>query len=268
MRKSLSFLQKNVAAGEKLACLTSYDASQAYWAAQAGVDVLLVGDSLGMVVQGHSTTLPVSLDEMVYHTQMVQRGNMQSDTPAYCIADLPFMSDTSVEQALASAARLMKEGGANMVKLEGGKRAILIVDALSQMGVPVCSHLGLLPQSVEKHGYKVQGKDSHSAEQLLRDALALQKAGADMLVLECVPATLAQEITMQLSIPVIGIGSGVNTSGQVLVLHDILGTTIGKTPKFSKNFLHGQTSIQGAMRSYVDEVKQQSFPNKSHQVAD
>jgi 3-methyl-2-oxobutanoate hydroxymethyltransferase len=155
-----------------------------------------------------------------------------------------------------------------MVKLEGGKRAILIVDALSQMGVRVCSHLGLLPQSVEKHGYKVQGKDSHSAEQLLRDALALQKAGADMLVLECVPATLAQEITMQLSIPVIGIGSGVNTSGQVLVLHDILGTTIGKTPKFSKNFLHGQTSIQGAMRSYVDEVKQQSFPNKSHQVAD
>lgn len=268
MRKSLSFLQKHAATGEKLVCLTAYDASQAYWAAQSGVDVLLVGDSLGMVVQGHSTTLPVTLDEMVYHTKLVQRGNQQSDTPAYCIADLPFMSDFSVEHAMASAARLMKEAGANMIKLEGGKRAILIVDALTQMGVPVCGHLGLLPQSVEKHGYKVQGKDSHSAEQLLRDALALQKAGADMLVLECVPATLAQEITMQLDIPVIGIGSGVHTSGQVLVLHDILGTTLGKAPKFSKNFLQGQSSIQSAIRAYVSEVKQQTFPSKSHQVAD
>lgn len=268
MRKSLSFLQKSVAAAEKLACLTAYDASQAYWAAQSGVDVLLVGDSLGMVVQGHSTTLPVSLDEMVYHTQMVQRGNLQAVNSAYCIADMPFMADATLNQALESASRLMKEGGANMVKLEGGQRAVPIVEALAQIGVPVCGHLGLLPQSVEKHGYKVQGKDSHSAERLINEACALQKAGVDMLVLECVPATLAQEITLQLDIPVIGIGSGVNTSGQVLVMHDILGTTLGKAPKFSKNFLQEAVSIQTAIQSYITEVKQQTFPDKSHQVAD
>ncbi|MDX1351519.1 MAG: 3-methyl-2-oxobutanoate hydroxymethyltransferase, partial [Thiomicrorhabdus sp.] len=176
---TLAKLKKMHQQGSKIACLTAYDACFAHWVAQAGVEVILVGDSLGMVVQGHATTLPVALDEMVYHTQMVQRGNDQ----AWCIADLPFMSDTSVDKTLQSAARLMKEGGANMVKLEGGARVIESVKALSALGVPVCGHLGLLPQSVEKHGYKVQGKDNDSAQQLKSDAQALQDAGADMLVL-------------------------------------------------------------------------------------
>ncbi|BBP45477.1 3-methyl-2-oxobutanoate hydroxymethyltransferase 2 [Thiosulfatimonas sediminis] len=268
MRKRLSNLQKTLADGEALACLTAYDASQAYWAAQSGVDVLLVGDSLGMVVQGHSTTLPVSLDNMVYHTQLVQRGNAQAQHPAYCIADLPFMSDATIESALQAAGRLMKEGGANMVKLEGAQRVVPIIRALAQLGVPVCGHLGLLPQSVEKHGYKVQGKDAVSAQALFDAALALQEAGADMLVLECVPAGLAQKITAALSIPVIGIGSGVHTSGQVLVLHDILGVTLGKAPKFSKNFMFGQGSIQAAIGAYVAQVKARTFPDSSHLVAE
>ncbi|MBO1924466.1 3-methyl-2-oxobutanoate hydroxymethyltransferase [Thiomicrorhabdus sp. 6S3-12] len=263
MCKSLSDLQKMYSQGEKIACLTAYDASQAHWAAQSGVDVILVGDSLGMVVQGHKTTLPVTIEQMVYHTQMVQRANHS----AYCIADLPFMSDATVESALSSAAQLMKEGGANMVKLEGGARALPAVRALSDIGVPVCGHLGLLPQSVEKYGYKVSGKDAKSAQKLMQDAADLQNAGADLLVLECVPATLAQEITLQLKIPVIGIGSGVHTSGQVLVWHDILGVTLGKAPKFSKNYLQQNASIQEAIESYVSEVKSQTFPAQEHLIA-
>lgn len=263
MRKTLSQLHKMHLSGEKIACLTAYDASNAYWAAQAGVDVLLVGDSLGMVVQGHATTLPVSLDEMVYHTQMVQRGNDQ----AWCVADMPFMADATMESTLHAAARLMKEGGANMVKLEGGTRVLAQVAQLAQLGVPVCGHLGLLPQSVEKHGYKVRGRDADSAQKLLSEAHALQDAGTDMLVLECVPSALAAEITQQLSIPVIGIGSGSATSGQVLVLHDILGITLGKSPKFSKNFLSGQNSIQAALSDYVAAVKALSFPEPCHEMA-
>ncbi len=262
MRKTLSQLKKQYSNGEKIACLTAYDASSAYWVSQAGVDVILVGDSLGMVVQGHATTLPVTVDEMVYHTQMVQRGNQQ----AWCIADLPFMSDASLEQALQASARLMKEGGANMVKLEGGERIVPIVEALSALGVPVCGHLGLLPQSVEKYGYQVKGRDESSAENLLKEAVALQKAGADMLVLECVPSALAQEITMQLEIPVIGIGSGVATSGQVLVYHDLLGLTVGKAPKFSKNFLAEADSVQAAIEAYVQAVNSQAFPQACHEV--
>ncbi|WP_232023496.1 3-methyl-2-oxobutanoate hydroxymethyltransferase [Thiomicrorhabdus aquaedulcis] len=248
--------------GEKIACLTAYDAPTAFWAAHAGVDVLLVGDSLGMVVQGHATTLPVSLDEMVYHTQMVQRGNDQ----AWCIADMPFMSDASLESALQCAARLMKEGGANMVKLEGGDRVLGIVQRLAELGVPVCGHLGLLPQSVEKHGYKVLGKDDDSANKLLKSAQALQDAGADMLVLECVPSALAQQITNALVIPVIGIGSGAATSGQVLVLHDVLGITLGKSPKFAHNFLQEHNSIQAALAGYVTAVKTHAFPQACHAV--
>ena len=260
---TLSKLKKAMHNGEKIAVLTAYDASQAHWVSQAGVDVILVGDSLGMVVQGHQTTLPVSLDEMVYHTQMVQRGN----TGAWCIADLPFMTDATLEQCLSSAMRLLKEGGANMVKLEGGKRVRSMVSALSELGVPVCCHLGLLPQSVNKNGYQVVGRDAHSATTLIEEAVMLEQCGAEMLVLECVPAQLAAEITQQLRIPVIGIGAGAQTSGQVLVYHDVLGLTLGKAPKFSHNFMLGAESIQQALASYVDAVKQGHFPSTEHEVS-
>ena len=262
MRKTLSQLKKQYQNNDKIVCLTAYDASSAHWVAEAGVEVILVGDSLGMVVQGHTTTLPVSLDDMVYHTQMVQRGNQQ----AWCIADLPFMADATLESALNASARLMKEGGANMVKLEGGERVVPIVNALSALGVPVCGHLGLLPQSVQKQGYKVKGRDASSAEHLLNEAIALQAAGVDMLVLECVPSKLAKQITGQLSIPVIGIGSGKDTSGQVLVYHDLLGLTVGKAPAFSKNFLVENASIQTAIQAYVKAVKAQTFPEACHEV--
>ncbi|BCN92934.1 3-methyl-2-oxobutanoate hydroxymethyltransferase [Thiomicrorhabdus immobilis] len=262
MAITLSKLKKMHQDNSKIVCLTAYDASFAHWVAEAGVEVILVGDSLGMVVQGHATTLPVTLDEMVYHTQMVQRGNQQ----AWCIADLPFMSDTTVEQTLQSAARLMKEGGANMVKLEGGERVLKAVAALSALGIPVCGHLGLLPQSVEKYGYKVQGRDDASAQRLISEAKSLESAGAEMLVLECVPASLAKSITEQLAIPVIGIGSGKDTSGQVLVLNDMLGITVGSSPKFSKNFMAQSDSIQQALANYVSEVKSEQFPAEMHLV--
>ncbi len=262
MKTTLSTLKKMYESGEKIACLTAYDASFAHWEDQSGVDVILVGDSLGMVVQGNATTLPVTLDEMIYHTKMVQRGNEN----AWCIADLPFMSDATLEKALEAAACLMKEGGANMVKLEGGERVLSTVAQLSSLGIPVCGHLGLLPQSVEKKGYKVVGRDRHSAEKLLKDAMALQAHGVDMLVLECVPLPLAQTVTEALSIPVIGIGAGAGTSGQVLVLHDILGLTVGKTPMFSKNFLEGADSIQKAITAYVHEVKAGYFPASKHEI--
>ncbi|MBN2647159.1 MAG: 3-methyl-2-oxobutanoate hydroxymethyltransferase [Thiotrichales bacterium] len=263
MRRRLSDLKSLYRKGEKLVCLTAYDAAQAHWASAAGVEIILVGDSLGMVVQGHHTTLPVTIEQMVYHTQMVQRGNQQ----AYCVVDFPFMSDARPEWALEAAAKLMKEGGANMLKLEGGQRVVPIVQQLSALGVPVCGHLGLLPQSVEKHGYALQGKEASSALRLLDDAVALQNAGAEMLVLECVPASLANEITMQLSIPVIGIGSGAQTSGQVLVWHDVLGITLGRAPKFVKNFLTEADSIQDALAQYVAAVKSQTFPTDQHILA-
>jgi len=263
IRRTLSTLKKMHQSDEKIACLTAYDASFAHWVDQAGVDVILVGDSLAMVVQGNATTLPVTLDEMIYHTKMVQRGNEN----AWCIADLPFMSDATLEKALDSAARLMKEGGANMVKLEGGERVLNTVAQLSSLGVPVCGHLGLLPQSVEKKGYKVVGRDRSSAEKLLKDALALQAHGVDMLVLECVPSALAQTVTEALAIPVIGIGAGAGTSGQVLVLHDMLGLTVGKSPMFSKNFLENTGSIQKAITAYVHEVKAGDFPASKHEIS-
>jgi 3-methyl-2-oxobutanoate hydroxymethyltransferase len=258
--KTLSKLRKMKVEGEKIACLTAYEASQAYWGVEAGVDVLLVGDSLGMVVQGHENTLPVSLDDMVYHTQMVQRKNHQ----AWCVADLPFMADADVSQGLAAASRLMKEGLANMVKVEGGKRVLSLVRALTDLGVPVCGHLGLLPQSVQLKGYQVAGREKQAAQKLLDDAIALQESGAEMLVLECVPASLAKAVTDRLSIPVIGIGAGVDTDGQVLVWHDVLGLTLGKAPKFAKNFLQEADSVQTALAQYVSDVKHQRFPGPEH----
>ena len=260
-RTTLTRLRRMKEQGERITVLTAYDASFATLCEQAGVDVLLVGDSLGMVVQGQPSTLPVRLEEMVYHTQAVCRGSHQ----VMVIADLPFMSYNTPEQALESAARLMKEGGAQMVKLEGGAEGTETVRRLATMGVPVCAHLGLLPQSVHKlGGYRIQGREQDEAARILADAQALQEAGADMLVLECVPRALAKAITQQLTIPVIGIGAGGDTDGQVLVLYDMLGLTPGKRPSFSHDFLAGRASVAEAIGAYVTEVRAGRFPTDAH----
>lgn len=255
---SLSTLKQQ---GEKIACLTCYDASFAQLLDEAGVEVLLVGDSLGMVVQGQATTLPVTLDQMVYHTACVTRRRQR----ALVLADLPFLSYATPEQAISSAARLMQEGGADMVKLEGGASVVESVRALTEFGVPVCGHLGLLPQSVLRlGGYRVQGRDHASAERIRHAALALQDAGAGLLVLECVPAHLAQEISHTLNIPVIGIGAGDACDGQVLVLYDVLGITPGRVPRFAKNFLPDHRTPSAAVAAYVAAVKNGSFPSAEH----
>ena len=254
-------LKQMKANGERFACLTAYDASFSQMSAEAGVEVLLVGDSLGMVVQGQESTLPVTMDEMIYHSRAVRRGSANS----LVMVDLPFLSCNAPQEALMNAGRLMKEGGAHMVKLEGGAAMVEAVALLSQHGIPVCSHLGLLPQSVYKvGGYKVQGRDAESAEVMLADALALQAAGADMLVLECVPAVLGKRISEALEIPVIGIGAGAGCDSQVLVVYDMLGITPGKRPKFSKDFLLDAADIPSALRNYVEAVKSGAFPAEQH----
>lgn len=244
-----------VSKGEKLAVLTCYDASFARLLARAGVDILLIGDSLGMTVQGRSTTLAVTLDDMAYHTEAVARGA----DGAFLMADLPFGSyQESPQQAFASAARLLA-AGANMVKLEGGAAMRDTVAFLVARGVPVCGHLGLMPQSVNASGYRVQAKDGAAARQLQDDALALQAAGAQMLLLEAIPAALAREVGEQLRIPTIGIGAGPDCAAQVLVLHDILGLT-EQAPSFAKNFMLGAAGIEAAVRAYVEAVKSGRFP--------
>ncbi|WP_428609032.1 3-methyl-2-oxobutanoate hydroxymethyltransferase [Sedimenticola sp.] len=246
---------------EKIAVLTSYDASFTSLIEEAGVEVILVGDSLGMVIQGQESTLPVDVEEMVYHTQCVARGRRQ----ALLIADMPFMSYSSAEQALNTAGRLMKDGGAHMVKLEGGATQLEAVRQLTANGIPVCAHLGLLPQSVHKlGGYRVQGRDDESARIMKEDALALEAAGAQMLVLECVPTGLARKISEALVIPVIGIGAGPDCDGQVLVVYDMLGITPRQPPRFVKNFLEGAGSIPEALSNYVKAVKDGSFPSAEH----
>jgi len=246
---------------EKIVVLTAYDASFAALCDGAGVDVVLVGDSLGMVVQGHSSTLPVTLDHMVYHCAAVARGVGH----ALLVADLPFMSFSTIDAALHASARLMAEGGAAMVKLEGADYSLEVIDALARRFVPVCAHLGLTPQSVHKlGGYRVQGKTKAAAEQLLADAKAVQQAGADLLVLECVPAALAARISAELSIPTIGIGAGVDCDGQVLVLYDMLGITPGKRPRFSRDFLAAAGSVAEAIRAYADDVRAGKFPAPEH----
>ena len=247
--------------GEKFTCLTAYDASFAALLDEAGVEVLLVGDSLGMVVQGQETTLPVTVDDMVYHTANVRRGSRS----AFVLADLPFMSCSTPELALANAGRLMKEGRAHGVKIEGGAPMVGTVKRLSEMGIPVCAHLGLLPQSVHKlSGYRVQGRDEKTAQAMLEDAAAMQAAGADLLLLESVPAGLAERITRSVDMPVIGIGAGAACDAQVLVLYDVLGVTPGRRPKFSKDFLAGRGSVQEAVRAFVDDVKAGRFPAEEH----
>jgi 3-methyl-2-oxobutanoate hydroxymethyltransferase len=261
MRTTLTALQTLRKQDEKIAMLTCYDASFAALLEAQGVDVLLVGDSLGMVLQGHETTLPVTLDDMVYHTACVARGAAQ----AFIIADMPFGTfQISPQQTFARAARLMA-AGAQMVKLEGGAEMVETVHFLTARGIPVCGHIGLTPQSVHLlGGYRVQGKNAEAALRLIADALALQQAGAGMIVLEAVPATLASDITSQLNIPTIGIGAGANCAGQVLVLHDMLGIYPGKKARFVKNFMSGTDSIADAIKAYVSEVKKGVFPAAEH----
>jgi 3-methyl-2-oxobutanoate hydroxymethyltransferase len=255
---TLHRLREMHAAGEKLAMLTCYDATFARVLDGAGVDCLLVGDSLGMVLQGQSGTVPVTLEQMVYHTQCVARGNRSS----WVVGDLPFGSyQESREQALRSATALL-QAGAHMVKLEGGGWTTETVRFLSERGIPVCGHLGLTPQSVHAlGGWRIQGRDDAAAARLVQDAGALADAGAAMLVLELMPSALAAAITRALPIPVIGIGAGPDCSGQVLVLHDLLGLHPGKPPRFVRDFMQGATSIDEAVRRYVAAVKDASFPD-------
>ncbi len=245
---------------QKFAVVTAYDATFSHLASTAGIEVLLVGDSLGMVLQGQESTVPVTLEHMCYHTQAVKQGNQG----ALIMADLPFMSYATPEQAIDSAALLM-QSGAQMVKLEGGAWLVDTVAMLSERGIPVCSHLGLTPQYVHKFGgYKVQGRDEAAAKQMLNDAKAMEQAGADMLLLECVPSDLAKQLTKSVSIPVIGIGAGSDTDAQVLVCYDMLGMNPGHIPKFVKNYMVQGRTIQQAFEVYAQEVKTGAFPAAEH----
>ncbi|MET3999325.1 3-methyl-2-oxobutanoate hydroxymethyltransferase [Marinobacterium sp. MBR-109] len=247
-------------AGEKFAVLTAYDATFAHLVSSAGIEMILVGDSLGMVLQGQSSTLPVTVDEMAYHTASVARGNQG----AMIMSDLPFMSYSTPEQAMDNSAKLM-QAGAHIVKLEGGDWLCESVRMLAERGVPVCPHLGLTPQAVNKlGGYRVQGRDRQSALKMIEDAKKLEDAGASMLLLECVPTLLAEEITRNVEIPVIGIGAGHHTDAQVLVMHDMLGITPGRRPKFVKDFMAEADSIEQAFRLYGDQVRAGTFPGPEH----
>jgi 3-methyl-2-oxobutanoate hydroxymethyltransferase len=260
-KNTISTLNRMKAAGEKIAVITSYDASFTRQVEAAGMDVILVGDSLGMVIQGHESTLPVTVGDMVYHTANVMRVSRR----AMVVADMPFMSHGTPEQALDTAGRLMKEGGAHMVKIEGGAPQLDTVRHLTARAVPVCGHLGLMPQSIHQLGaYRVQGRGEDNATRILKDAVALQDAGAQMLVLECVPALLAAEITRELDIPVIGIGAGVDVDGQVLVLYDMLGITGEGLPSFVHDFLADTHSVPAALAAYVQAVKEKRFPTAEH----
>lgn len=261
MRITLSNLQKLHHDGEKITMLTCYDASFAALLEAAGVETLLIGDSLGNVLQGHETTLPVTLRDIVYHTACVARGAKR----AFVIGDMPFGTfQLSPPETFRNAAEIMAVG-AQMVKLEGGAPMAETIAYLVQRGVPVCGHLGLTPQSVHQlGGYKVQGRQQSDAERLLEDAKIIEEAGAGMLVLEAIPSALAKEVTAALHIPTIGIGAGVDCSGQVLVLHDMLDVFPGKKAKFVKNFMAGAGSIQAAVERYVKEVKAGTFPDREH----
>ncbi|OAI21556.1 3-methyl-2-oxobutanoate hydroxymethyltransferase [Methylomonas lenta] len=256
---SISHLAAMKQAGEKISCLTAYDASFSALIDQAGIEVILVGDSLGMVIQGHNSTLPVSITDMIYHTRCVAAARRR----AFVLADMPFASYATPQQALDNAAPLMQAGGAQMVKLEGAK--IEVISFLVEQGIPVCGHLGLLPQSVNCiGGYKVQGREPLQAEKLLKDALAIEQAGAGLLILECIPAALAAQISQALTIPVIGIGAGADCDGQVLVLYDMLNISVGNRPRFSKNFLSSADSIEQAVLNYRQAVKSVEFPAAEH----
>ncbi len=258
---NVSTLRKMKHEGEPIACITAYDASYAALVDAAGVDLVLVGDSLGMVIQGHDTTVPVTVDDIIYHSRIVARGLRR----AFLVADMPFMSYTEPGMALDNAVRLMQEGGAMMVKLEGGDDQVEIVKHLARHDIPVCAHLGLKPQSVHKiGGFKVQGRDPGKAKEMLSSAKRLQDAGADIVLLECVPNEAGKVITKALDVPVIGIGAGPDVDGQILVLYDVLDITRGRTPKFVKNFQTGCDSPYLAVQAYVREVKESDYPAPEH----
>ena len=258
---TVSTLAKMKSERQKIACVTAYDASFAALVDEAGADVVLVGDSLGMVIQGHNTTVPVTLEDVIYHCKAVSRGLYRP----FLMADMPFMTYASPEQALNNAVRLMQEGGAKMVKLEGGASQVEIVEFLANHDIAVCAHLGLKPQSVHKvGGFRVQGRQDEAAEQMRRDAKALEQAGADLVLLECIPSALGAQITAELSVPVIGIGAGPDTDGQILVLYDLLDITTGRKPKFSRNFMAGVDSPLQAIKNYVSAVRDTSYPAPEH----
>jgi 3-methyl-2-oxobutanoate hydroxymethyltransferase len=260
MAVTLRTLQQYRQDGKKFSVLTAYDATFAHRISSAGIDVILVGDSLGMVLQGHDSTLPVTTADIAYHTACVARGNQG----ALIMADMPFMSAATLERTLDAAHTLMA-AGAHLVKLEGAGWLADTITVLKRNGVPVCAHLGLTPQSVNAFGgYRVQGREAAAAEQLIRDAQALEAAGADLLLLECVPRAVTAKLVAAVGIPVIGIGAGPECDGQVLVMHDLLGITPGKTARFVKNFLAGQASIDDAFRAYDAAVKDGSFPAEEH----
>lgn len=269
---NLADLAKMREAHEKIACLTAYDASFALLEDRAGVDVVLIGDSLGMVIHGGSTTTPVTVRDIVYHSRCVAPHLKR----AFLIADLPFLSYATLDRALDASQRLMQEGGAKMVKLEGGKEQASIVEYLAIRGVPVCAHLGLQPQFIHKMGaFKVQGREEAAAEAMLHDAQVLAEAGADLLLLECIPAALGARITAESPVPVIGIGAGAQVDGQILVLQDVLGispqVTLGRTPRFVKNYMSTAAAtgkkgglIEAAIAAYVREVKSGHYPAAEH----
>ena len=258
---TLATLAGMKAQGEKIACLTCYDASFAVLLDAADVDLVLVGDSLGMVIQGRDTTVPVTMDQMTYHCAAVARGLHRP----FLVADLPFMSYPTKERALENAVRLMQEGGAKMVKLESGGGQVEIVEFLANHDIAVCAHLGLKPQSVHKTGgFRVQGREDEAGRRMLEDARRLESAGADVVLLECIPAALGKAIAAALAVPVIGIGAGPDTDGQILVLYDILDITTGRKPRFVHNFMAGAGDNLEAIKRYVGAVRERGYPAPEH----
>ncbi len=258
---TIATLRQMKAEGQPIACLTAYDASFAALLDAAGVDVVLVGDSLGMVIQGHDTTVPVTMNDMVYHTRCVARTLRR----AFLVADMPFGAYALPEPAYNNAARLMQEGNAQMVKLEGGTLQLKTVEFLASREIPVCAHIGLTPQSVHKiGGFRVQGREEEAAEQMIREARALADAGADIVLLECVPSALGATITEEVPVPVIGIGAGPDVDGQILVLYDILDITPGRKPRFTRNYMAGGGSPLQAVSDYVASVKDGTYPAPEH----
>jgi len=258
---NLTTLNKMKASGEKIATITAYDASFAKLVDDAGIEMVLVGDSLGMVIQGHDTTVPVTLNDIIYHCKAVAKGMYRP----FLMADMPFMSYTSQQHALDNAIRLMQEGGAKIVKLEAGAKQIGIVEFLAQHDIPVCAHLGLRPQSVHKvGGFRIQGREQAAADQMIADAKALEQVGADMILVEQIPAVLGAAITKAVHVPVIGIGAGAEVDGQILVLYDVLDLTPGHKPRFVRNFMKGVDSPLQAVKNYVQAVKDGSYPAAEH----
>lgn len=258
---TVSSLKKMKSDGEKIASLTAYDASFAALVDESGTDLVLVGDSLGMVINGHATTVPVTVDQIIYHTQAVKAGLQR----AFLLADMPFMSYADKHMALKNATRLMQEGLAHMVKLEGGELQVPTVEYLAERGVPVCAHIGLTPQYVHKMGgFKVQGREAEAAKQMVKEAIQLQDAGADIVLIECVPSSVGKAVTEALEVPTIGIGAGPHCDGQILVLYDILDVTFGRKPRFAKNYMIDGNNCFEAIKQYVSEVKSGSYPAAEH----